>query len=541
MADKAQMIIAMKEEIKKNSRNPKAPLVSLLSQLYKEAKASKDEALLGFVCFHYADYYYFIYPDYDKFQKYLKQAIKSLLNSDEESLLGSAYNLIAVDAHNSGSYSIAYQYYLIALSLAKKNHKHALCAAIAANVGRVLVDLENYELADQYFLESLDQIQKSEESALKQRYWITLNYLRGMNCMFLHKKREAKKCLSIIEQLVKKSNDKLIHTFRLPYLFLKGRILLENKKAEGIEEIIQEMISLMKKEVALFDYMEDIYHFTFALLKKGYHKEVQEILQTIAQPIENSNITRVENMYYELKLRYDKAMHHEKDVIEDMQRINDFLKKQEIEQYEHNLRAIEYSSMMVKLRSSQKEAVMENERLQERADTDALTGLANRYAMNDYLDAAYEKASIEKKSLAIGVIDVDYFKEYNDLYGHQAGDVCLNAIAGSLRRIAKQEDIFCARYGGDEFVLIIEDATEDKIKKIADGLREDISSSKILHKGSHIVDYITVTQGYCSDIPNEKTKLWDFFMEADKALYSLKRKRGKVSVTNKVLIRKLEK
>ena len=103
-----------------------------------------------------------------------------------------------------------------------------------------------------------------------------------------------------------------------------------------------------------------------------------------------------------------------------------------------------------------------NERLLEKSETDPLTRLANRFRLNDYLERAFERTRDDHRAFAVEILDIDYFKEYNDNYGHQAGDARIVAIADELRKM-QSHDTFCARYGGDEFIIIYEYKTEDEV------------------------------------------------------------------------------
>lgn len=523
MQEYSENIIELKEYIQKNSRNPKAPLEAKLKALHKEAKALNDDALLGFTCFHYADYYYFINPNKEKFNHYLNLAMTYLLDGADRKLLGNSYNLIAVDAHTGGSYTIAFQYYLTALSISKENKQKVLGAAICANIARLLMEIGNYTQAEEYLLDSLKLLHNCKNKAKYIRYFITIYYLRGISCVFLKKRKEARSCLTQIKNDLKDSDDEIIKSFRLPYLFLSAQINVANK--DKLEGIITEMISLMETEPALFDYMEDIYYLGHKLIEEKQYEYVGKILKTTKKGIEGCEVARVDKLYYDLELKYYQVTKRNKLALQSMLKLNEYYEQQDEEQYKCSLGAINFSAMMADLREKQKEVVQENEMLQRKADTDELTELPNRYALNDYLDNAFDEALASKKKLGIGILDVDYFKEYNDTYGHQAGDVCLNAIAGALRRLVKKEGVFCARYGGDEFVIVVEDASKKKILDLASSLNEDIMASKILNKNSKISDYITVSQGYCYDVPKETSKIWDYLAEADRALYTMKKER----------------
>ena len=528
----------LKEEIARRSNDPQAPLKSMLAELHREAKALKDESLLGFVCFHYADYYYFIQPDQAKFQRYLKLAVQHLLNGDDRTLLGPAYNLFAADAHNGGSYTNALQYYLTALTEGRQWQQHALCAAVGANIGRILMALGNHALAETYLLESMDTLEKSKLRNSRIRYYISICYQRGLNCMFLHKRAEARRCLKELGQALEE-NEGVISTFRLPYLFLQAWIEAETPKAARLQRIVEELLELMNEEPAPFDYMEDLVYLSEPLLKRGELALVGRLLGAVEESISSCGITHVERQYYELRLKLDRALGETQRETEDMLHLNDCIARLDEEMNRYSLRAIEFSTMMAELRERRRETAQENVLLQKRADTDALTGLPNRYALNDHMDQIFERARAEKKAVGVGFLDVDYFKEYNDTYGHQAGDVCLHALAGALRRLARRRSAFCARYGGDEFVVVLEDAGEEALAEIAATLNEEILSCEIPHKSSRISGVVTVSQGYCFGVPGEKTKVWDYLAGADRALYAAKAARQKPGGAGKVPIQRL--
>ena len=164
-----------------------------------------------------------------------------------------------------------------------------------------------------------------------------------------------------------------------------------------------------------------------------------------------------------------------------------------------------------------------NIRLPEKSETDALRRLANRFRLNDYLDQVFEKALSEQTPLAMEILDIDYFKQYNDNYGHQAGDECIKRIAKQLE-LMQNEMIFCARYGGDEFIILYQNMTEEAVRHAAEGLRQRIIDLGIQHAYSKAMPIVTISQGICYDIPKDDTKSWDFLHAADAMLYQVKKK-----------------
>ena len=165
-----------------------------------------------------------------------------------------------------------------------------------------------------------------------------------------------------------------------------------------------------------------------------------------------------------------------------------------------------------------------NEELQRKSEIDALTGLNNRYSLNEYSEVALQRAIIRGSSLGYEILDIDYFKEYNDNYGHQAGDEILIKIAGVLQSIAENPGIFVARYGGDEFILIYENYTYVEVKRFVMEIKNRIHNLAIPHKFSKAPEYryVSVSQGVVCKQPGPNNKTWDYMAAADRLLYKTK-------------------
>ena len=168
------------------------------------------------------------------------------------------------------------------------------------------------------------------------------------------------------------------------------------------------------------------------------------------------------------------------------------------------------------------EAELQNRILLERSELDPLTKLANRFRLNDYSEQIFKRVCLAGESLAVEILDVDYFKEFNDNYGHQAGDECLVRVAAVLKEMASAHGAFCARYGGDEFVLIYEDVTKEQAASYAAELKQKIVSLAIEHRFSKTIPHVTISQGLCWGQPKEDNRMWDFLHTADEMLYKVK-------------------
>ena len=167
-------------------------------------------------------------------------------------------------------------------------------------------------------------------------------------------------------------------------------------------------------------------------------------------------------------------------------------------------------------------SLKENRILQIKAETDALTGIANRFGLSRFSGETFELCYKNNKTFAVGFLDIDFFKQYNDNYGHQAGDECVKMIANILKEIGGRHNLFCARFGGDEFILIINDRTKDEIADIAQQLQDKVNGRNVEHRYSAASDHVTVSQGYSFGIPGGDRTLDDYIHTADEALYEVK-------------------
>ncbi|RAU19012.1 hypothetical protein DN062_05960 [Nitrincola tibetensis] len=163
-----------------------------------------------------------------------------------------------------------------------------------------------------------------------------------------------------------------------------------------------------------------------------------------------------------------------------------------------------------------------NEKVEKLSLTDALTGIGNRRAFDEALKHDIELSVALDSPLCILMIDVDYFKNYNDFYGHQAGDECLRKIAKVLQYTVTRKQDFVARYGGEEFICILQDTDSKAAQQVAQRILQAIEALHIEHKTSKIAKHITVSIGISCRGSGGALKVDSVIKEADQALYQAK-------------------
>lgn len=164
-----------------------------------------------------------------------------------------------------------------------------------------------------------------------------------------------------------------------------------------------------------------------------------------------------------------------------------------------------------------------NKILKIKSEYDELTGLPNRYRMNDFSKAAFENAIENHNTIAVEILDVDCFKQINDHYGHLFGDQCLKAVANVIKTTLASGDLG-ARYGGDEFIIIRPGRTDEELKLLMEGLRKSVLDLGILNQHSTVAPVMTITQGAINRIPGKGDTIINYLKLADQTLYQAKKK-----------------
>ncbi|MCC5645893.1 PAS domain S-box protein [Nostoc sp. CHAB 5824] len=163
-----------------------------------------------------------------------------------------------------------------------------------------------------------------------------------------------------------------------------------------------------------------------------------------------------------------------------------------------------------------------NEELHRLATLDGLTQIANRRRFDEYLEDEWHRLKREQAPLSLILFDVDFFKLYNDTYGHLAGDDCLRQLGSAFNSIVKRPADLVARYGGEEFAVILPNTEIQGAIYIAQTIRQAVRNLAIPHAQSSVCDRVTVSLGVISIVPNSEISPQDLINAADKALYIAK-------------------
>jgi diguanylate cyclase (GGDEF)-like protein len=180
------------------------------------------------------------------------------------------------------------------------------------------------------------------------------------------------------------------------------------------------------------------------------------------------------------------------------------------------------ASVAYSLERTRRTSWLEARMLEDLALRDGLTGIFNRRRFDERMHAFWRQALRDKKALALLLIDIDFFKPFNDRYGHQAGDEVLKSVAMVLHRAARRPLDLAARYGGEEFAVALFDPTREYATTLGARILEDVRLLAIHNAGSAVDKVVTVSVGLAYIVPTEGRSVEGFIQLADEALYAAK-------------------
>ena len=174
--------------------------------------------------------------------------------------------------------------------------------------------------------------------------------------------------------------------------------------------------------------------------------------------------------------------------------------------------------------------------LAEMSYLDGLTDIHNRRSFDETLEIEWQSSLRYKRPLSLLMMDIDCFKQYNDFYGHQQGDSCLQSVASCLKNSIMRSTDHIARYGGEEFCVILPETGHESACDFAEKLREKVDAMHINHASSNCVDHITLSIGVATDVPTEGKTAKSLICSADAFLYQAKASgRNKVAFERPVI------
>ena len=490
------------------------------SDIIEYGKQAGDESLVGFGYFYYAQIYYSL-NDGDHFFDAVGNAMGHLLTAGEWGFVAQCYNFLGITAMNRGNAPIALDYYLNGVNHCRKYGLPEVEAVLNINIGALDVTCGRYEQAQEFLERAFAYVDKDKENPARISLLMCI-YCNLGKCLIA---QGRVKMIADIQAKVGDEDfwsrtddlDKLsFYMMETSYYHQVGNYLMRDEKIALVKE-------LMPENMTILDMFDDFYDYMLILLAADKDEEFWTMIEILEPMVRKFNILNLQTRIISLKMKcYRKH-----------QRNADYLRAAGLYYELHELMERETQGMvgsLMNIRRSleianeeKQEMLQENAALHAKSETDALTGIANRGKLNEYSERLLDRAVEKAYPLAVEILDIDYFKEFNDNYGHQAGDGCLVQVSEAIRAVAARHGGFCARYGGDEFVIIYEDISYEDAFSYEKELKEEILARNIEHQYSKAIPQVTISQGMSWGLPTKGSRVWDYLHMADILLYRVKR------------------
>ena len=487
-------------------------------KILEYAADTGSQKLTGLGLYYLAECYW-QKGEYENTMQCLTEGVGCLENARMYELLAKAHNMMGAVSDRKNNRMLALSSYYNSLKYAEKYHFYYIQGMAESNIAYTLVRMRLRQEAIQHYRIAIACYDKSEKT-------YQLNYNR-INCMiecgcchmYLGEMEEALQLWNEIEQILREAPESYyskitLEMYRIPCELLKGH-------EEEALKLATDLLGQLSDRDIFEEFMDELVILAgiLAILPDG--KYLEELIRIIDEKHIEEHYNIFLDLYpFKSELLQKKGLTWE--YIDYTRQYFDIYEKYQQENREALINVIELQNRLKNVTLDWTNMKASNRELESLAMHDELTGLANRTFLNEYFTSSFEHAYEEHELMGVELMDIDFFKEYNDHYGHLAGDQCLKAIAGVLRKQQVPGKIFCARYGGDEFMILYTGMTVEKIRRAAEDILREVRKLKLLHERSNCSSYVSVSQGVFVRIPVGNNKEWDFTSRADDLLYKAK-------------------
>lgn len=506
------------EETIRNRENGKFPDNETCQKVMEYAADTGSQKLTGLGLYYLAECYW-QNGEYENTMQCLTESVGYMKKAQMYELLAQAHNMMGAVSDRKNNRMLALSSYYNSLKYAEKYHYYYVQGMAESNIAYTLVRMRLRQEAIQHYRIAIACYDKSEKT-------YQLNYNR-INCMiecgcchmYLGEMEEALQLWNEIEQILREAPESYyskitLEMYRIPCELLKGH-------EEEALKLATDLLGQLSDRDIFEEFMDELVILAgiLAILPDG--KYLEELIRIIDEKHIEEHYNIFLDLYpFKSELLQKKGLTWE--YIDYTRQYFDIYEKYQQENREALINVIELQNRLKNVTLDWTNMKASNRELESLAMHDELTGLANRTFLHEYLTSSFEHAYEEHELMGVELMDIDFFKEYNDHYGHLAGDQCLKAIAGVLRKQQVPGKIFCARYGGDEFMILYTGMTVEKIRRVAEDILREVRKLKLPHECSNCSNYVSVSQGVFVRIPVGNSKEWDFTSRADDLLYKTK-------------------
>ena len=486
-----------------------------VDQLMRIGTSMQDEYLMGLACLYAAKVHFLDSLHLDEVLEQLNEAADHARKAKDYNTLCSSYVLMGQISDVHCNYPLAAGYYIKAMAAAPKTDSSRYHTGIVmTNIARIFYEVHAYKEALSYHDQAMELMENQGKGPRYIQNMASMHVSRAILALEAdHDLARAEEEYEKAEQL--RGQEGFDELSEMDQLIVRIRIAAERGEEDEVMRLFHEYMPIQRKVPYTADSIDNVNYLLTHMIQTRQFAACQEIIDYVHQAMHTS-IPGVLMEEYSEELQYYKAIGDTEKIHETALRYYDAA----LSKAEEDDRA---ALIAVKGSLSEGRLSEENTRLLKEAETDQLTGLPNRFALNNHANEVFDACQRVQKNIGVEIMDVDFFKEYNDTYGHGSGDQCLQKVAEVIQTMtAKEAGMFAARYGGDEIIIVYDSMPTEKMLAIMEEIRQRIADLKIVHARSAAGAYVTVSQGLYADVPKAENRLWDYTAAADGALYYVK-------------------
>ena len=427
-------------------------------------RKTDDPKLMGFGFFYGGEIYYEL-NDGAHFFHMMTEALTYLDRAEEWELVVRCYNFLGIASMSRGNPSLALDYYMNGLKDSDTYDLPMQKIMILINMGLLYLECGHYVDSENSFLEAY-QILQTKQKDEKYNFYMYAFYGNMAECLILQDRlQEAKPYLEYLHkdgwEQVALTDRLFIDIVDVIYYHKMGDVQKRNESIQMIHQNLPDNLTVL-------DFFSDYYRCCLVLLETDQDESFWRIIEVIEPQVVNFKIINLQLKVLSLKMKFYRK-------------------------HNQNAEYLQAAGLYYEL-SERNEAVTRN----------MLSSMITLRKNLENMRKARMKA--ERKN-----------------YGHQEGDRCLVSIANTIRNLVEEAEGFCARYGGDEFVIIYANVTREQAVSFAEELRRRVLALEIEHRFSKALPVVTISQGICWGIPRKGNRSWDFLHAADNMLYRVKK------------------
>ena len=509
-------------------------MLKISRQMLGEAKKERDDYAQAYASYVYLEAKYRLGKLDEKMLSMAVQALQMSRNCNAYDLESKILNMIGIFFLNQGDNIAALEYYQMAMDVAKKHHYYGRVRVMTNNIGDMFIRMHQYHDALPYLESCLEQSIEMYAKSLKSGkneigiHNINIAILNIATCHCALGNHEES--LRLLDTLYKDKEgvEEAYYGSGRAALFVQNYAKIG--RISEAEKYIENIIAAAEAGVEAIEMAEEYLKVCQALIETDRTEQAERMLKAVYKIAEKLNFSTIWCPYYEAVIAFAKKTGNSEVLYDAYEKYMQAQKSRAAFLDKQQFRAVKNRQALNTALKKQEKAEKARISLKHMSEHDPLTGLFNRYVLNRESDRWWKKAVAKGSTVGAIVMDIDYFKQYNDTYGHLEGDACIKRVSEIISNSVGTKGTV-VRYGGDEFFVLVHGLKTEEVVDIANSINAQLLKEKIPHQKSLVSRYVTVSQGIANGTPDEGESMMDLTHLADNALYRAKEKRrGSIGV-----------